>query len=282
MTWQIRPLTPHFGLELSGQKLTPDLPLAEKRAVYEALVEHGVVAVAGQSLSDADYHAFGESIGEVVPLPPIKDVDPTPVALMGNIDRSGNFFPEDSVAMRAYRATHTWHVDYTYVRPRMTVSMLYALVVPPAGGNTEFCDLRLAWEALPAEEQARLDGLIASHWLIHTMTKGGATFTEAERAQFPPIARPLVQVHPESGRKVLAINHHIASISGMEDAEAQSLVAELTQWAASPERVYSHRWSPGDLLLWDNRSVMHRATPFAIHEHKRDVRGLRLKDHADV
>lgn len=282
MPWSQRKLTPSFGIELSGQSLGPDLPLAEMTAVYDAVVEHGVAVVKGQTMSDDDFAHFASSIGEIVPLPMIDGLERAKVTLFGNIDREGEFQGEGSTAMQGHRTALVWHIDNSYLRPRATLSMLYGLVVPPVGSNTEFCDLRLAWEALPAEEQAKLEGLTARHWLIRTLRNGGMDINPDYEARYPPVSRPLVHVHPENGRKVLCIAYHITGIDGMEDEAAQAMVAELTDWATSPDRTYSHHWSPGDLLIWDNRSVMHRATPYDIHAHKRDVRSLRLNDLADA
>jgi alpha-ketoglutarate-dependent taurine dioxygenase len=282
MVWERRKLTPSFGMELSGQSLKPGLPLTEMKAVYDAVVEHGVVCVKGQDLSDADYAAFASSIGQIVPLPMIQGLQQEPVSLFGNVDREGEFQSGESAQMSGHRTALVWHIDNSYLRPRASLSMLYGLVIPPVGANTEFCDLRLAWEALPAEEQQRLEGLTARHWLIRTLLNGGMKISPDYESRYPPVHRPLVHVHPENGRKVLCIAYHVAGIEGMTDEDAQALVAELTDWATASERVYSHKWSPGDLVIWDNRSVMHRATPYAIHEHKRDVRGLRLNDLADA
>jgi len=282
MVWERRKLTPSFGMELSGQSLKPGLPLSEMKAVYDAVVEHGVVVVKGQDLSDADYANFAGSIGQIVPLPMIDNLEQAPVSLFGNVDREGDFQADDSVSMSGHRTALVWHIDNSYLRPRASLSMLYGLVIPPVGSNTEFCDLRLAYEALPPDEQKRLEGLTARHWLIRTLLNGGMRISPDYETRFPPVYRPLVHVHPESGRKVLCIAFHVAGIEGMADEDAQAMVAELTEWATVPERVYSHKWSPGDLVIWDNRSVMHRATPYDIHQHKRDVRGLRLNDLADA
>ena len=169
MVWEKRRLTPSFGMELSGQSLKQGLPLSEMKAVYDAVVEHGVVVVKGQELSDADYAAFASSIGQIVPLPLIDGLQQEPVSLFGNVDREGEFQTGESAQMSGHRTALVWHIDNSYLRPRASLSMLYGLVIPPVGSNTEFCDLRLAYEALPPEEQKRLEGLTARHWLIRTL-----------------------------------------------------------------------------------------------------------------
>ena len=283
MLWKRRKLTPRFGIELSGQQLDAALPASEMQAVYAAVVEHGVAVVAGQSLRDEDLHRFATTLGDVAPtVVAIPGAESNPVGRLSNTDPDGKFLPEDAARMSEIRATRSWHIDSTYVRPRATISMLYGHVVPPVGGDTQFCDLRLAWEALPAPEQARLESLTASHSLLESMKRCGIELPPEARERLVPVERPLVAPHPETGRKALCIARHIASVTGMEDADAQKWVEGLIEWAAAPERCYSHRWTAGDLVLWDNRSVMHRATAYEMNRHERDMRSLRLQDPLDA
>src|SRR5512140_2039237 len=130
MAWQKRKLTPSFGIELSGQTLGPDLPLAEMTAAYDAVVEHGVAVVKGQSLSDDDFAHFASTIGEIVPLPMMDGLDRPQVILFGNVDREGEFQGEDSTALQGHRTALVWHIDNSYMRPRATLSMLYGITVP--------------------------------------------------------------------------------------------------------------------------------------------------------
>jgi alpha-ketoglutarate-dependent 2,4-dichlorophenoxyacetate dioxygenase len=282
MGWTTRKLTEHFGIELSGQDLASDLPQAEKQAVYDAVAQYGVAVVKGQDLTNDELYRFGASVGEVVELPRVNGVVPGHVAALSNLDADGNILPLDARVNKELTTSYVWHVDSTYVRPRVRMSMLFGRVVPSGCAHTEFCDLRLAWEALSPEEQARLDGLTALHWLIHSRRAADIPCSEEDLQRYRPIERPLVAVHQESGRKALCIASHVSGIKGMEDTEALALVGELIERAAVPERCYTHHWSPGDLLLWDNHAVMHRATPYDVTVHKRDMHTLRLEDLADA
>lgn len=283
MAWNERPLTRRFGLELSGQRIDADLPQAERGAVYDAVMRHGLVVVTGQALSDEAYVEFAESIGEVNPTPNVEGVPASRVLPISNIDAEGNRLPPDDWWVRQNMANELWHTDLTFMRPRATVSLLYGREVPPTGGNTEFCDLRLAFEALPPAEQARLERLTGHHSIMHSRaTYGFDEWSREEQKRFPPIRRSLVSLHRESGRKALLLASHIETIDGYDAAATAALVGELMARATAPENCYSHRWSEGDLLLWDNRCVMHRATPFDLANHRRDMRALRLIDLADA
>ena len=282
MGWTNRKLTERFGMELSGQDLAADLAQAERDAVYDAVTRHGVAVVKDQDLSNDELYRFAATVGSVVELPRVAGIVPGHVAALTNLDADGNILPLDARANRELKTSYVWHIDSTYVKPRVRISILLGRIVPSGCAETEFCDLRLAWAALSPAEQARLEGLTALHWLIHSRSQSGIESSDEDRQRFRPIPRPLVAVHQESGRKSLCLASHISGIVGMKDADALALIDELTERAAAPENVYIHHWSPGDLLLWDNHAVMHRATPYDITVHKRDMRTLRLEDLMDA
>jgi alpha-ketoglutarate-dependent 2,4-dichlorophenoxyacetate dioxygenase len=283
MGWIERKLTEGFGLELTGQALGPDLPLSERRAVYEAVIHHGVVVLPGQDLSNDDIADFAHSLGPTIELPTAIGEVPPVVDSLTNLDKEGNFLPADSMVNLASKANELWHIDSTYQWPRATVSMLYGKVIPPTGGNTEFCDVRRAWERLPAEEQAGLEGLIASHSVIHSRELAGFTaWPDEYRELFKAIDRPLVRAHEETGRKALLVASHIEALTGYSKEETVALVGDLIRRATVPDNVYSHRWRVGDFLLWDNRCVMHRARPYEIASQARDLRTIRLMDVAEM
>jgi alpha-ketoglutarate-dependent 2,4-dichlorophenoxyacetate dioxygenase len=234
MSWTLRRLPARFGVELSGQNVDASLPQAERTAVYDAVVEHGVVVVPGQLLSDDDYYEFAASLGAVMPSPAISGVPRSRVLPVGNVDPEGNLLPADNWSVKQNRANELWHIDLTFTRPRATVSMLYGKRVPAAGGNTEFCDLRLAYEALSTEEQARLDPLIAAHSIVHSRNLYGLDeFTPEDKRRFAPTERPLVATHEETGRKALLLASHICAISGHDAEESAALVRALTERAAA-------------------------------------------------
>jgi alpha-ketoglutarate-dependent 2,4-dichlorophenoxyacetate dioxygenase len=282
MSWTERKLAEGFGIELSGQDLAADLPQSEYTAVYDAVARHGVAVVKGQDLSNDAFYRFGTSVGAVVELPRVAGAVPGHIAALTNLDENGDILPVDARLHHELKTSYVWHIDSTYVKPRVRISMLLGRIVPAGCAETEFCDLRLAWEALSAEEQAKLEGLTALHWLIHSRAQSGVESSDEDRARFQPIPRPLVAVHRESGRKALCLASHISGIVGMDDDEALALIDDLIDRADVPANRYTHHWEPGDLLLWDNHAVMHRATPYDISVHKRDMRTLRLEDRMDA
>ena len=288
MGWTHRNLAPRFGIELSGQRLNdPDLPQAQKQAAFDAVTRHGVAVVRDQQLSDDDLYAFACAVGSVIENTSYsKDantVEAQKVFRISNLDKDGAILPVDDWMNRQNSSNERWHIDSTYLKPWHFVSMLYGKEVPPEGADTEFCDTRLLWEALSPEEQASFEGRTAQHSLYQSRRLAGFTeWSEDDKGRFGPVERPLVAVHPPTGRKALWIASHIESISGMEDDAATALVTELSERLTLPERCYAHRWRQGDLLLWDNRAVMHRATSYAIGAHRRDMRTVRLVDLEDV
>jgi alpha-ketoglutarate-dependent 2,4-dichlorophenoxyacetate dioxygenase len=282
MVWTERRLNGHFAVELTGPKLTPDQPQPVRDAVYDAVTREGVVVVRDQDLTDDELEAFAASLGKVLSYGEIGNNLPN-ILPITNVGPDGELMGEDADHMRASVANMLWHIDSTYTRPRATVSMLLGKILPPTGGNTEFCDLRRAWERLSSDEQMRFKGMTASHSIIHSRTLTGYhDWTDEVRAKLPAIDRPLVRDHEETGRTALLIASHIEKLTGLSKEETVALVADLTARAATPDNVYSHVWRPGDLLLWDNRCVMHRATRYEMDKYPRDVRTARLVDVAEL
>jgi alpha-ketoglutarate-dependent 2,4-dichlorophenoxyacetate dioxygenase len=283
MAWTERKLTEVFGMELTGQEIGPDLPMAERRAVYDAVTQYGVVVLPGQDLSDDDIDDFASSLGAPIKLPPGANEEPVAVRPFGNIDKDGNFIARNSAYGLNQLANMMWHIDSTYQRPRATISMLYGVVIPAEGGNTEFCDMRRAWEVLPPEEQAELEGLTAVHSIAHSRALAGFTdWPKGYDDLLQKIPRPLVRAHEDTGRKALLLASHIETLTGYDKDQTVAMVAELIERATVPENCYSHRWTKGDFLMWDNRCVMHRARPFEMESEVREMRTVRLMDTAEV
>jgi alpha-ketoglutarate-dependent 2,4-dichlorophenoxyacetate dioxygenase len=282
MVWTERRLKGHFAVELTGPKLTLDQPQSVRDAVYETVTREGVVVVRDQDLTDDELEAFAATLGTVLSYGGIEDDYPNVLPLT-NVGPDGELLPEHADAIRSQNANMLWHLDSTYQRPRATISMLLGKVVPPVGGNTEFCDLRYAWKRLSPAEQCRFNSMTACHSIFHSRALTGyVVWNDTVRARMHPIDRPLVCTHEETGQTALLIASHIESLTGLDKEETVALVADLTARAATPDNVYSHVWRPGDLLLWDNRCVMHRATPFDVKKYRRDVRTTRLIDEADM
>jgi alpha-ketoglutarate-dependent 2,4-dichlorophenoxyacetate dioxygenase len=159
--------------------------------------------------------------------------------------------------------------------------MLHARVIPPEGGETEFADMRAAWDALPERMKARVRELVGEHSLIFSRARlGFDEFTPEEMARCTPVPQRLVRRHPGSGRLSLYLSAHIGRIQGWPRPEAMALIRELTEFATQREFVYRHSWTVGDLVVWDNRCTMHRGRPYEDQTYPRDMRRVTLKDSA--
>jgi alpha-ketoglutarate-dependent 2,4-dichlorophenoxyacetate dioxygenase len=159
--------------------------------------------------------------------------------------------------------------------------MLHARVVPPEGGETEFADMRAAWDALPDRTKARVKDLVCWHSLIYSRAQlGFDAYTEEEKKAFAPVPQRLVRRHPGSGRVSLYLSSHIGRVEGMPVPEGMCLIRDLTEHATQREFVYRHAWKQHDLVMWDNRCTLHRARPFEDNTYPRDLRRVTLQDAA--
>jgi alpha-ketoglutarate-dependent 2,4-dichlorophenoxyacetate dioxygenase len=274
-------LHPLFAAELG---IDMRAPVDERvRADFTAAMDICAVGVVrnARALSDAEHIAFSRALGpmqktrvlavkgrdrERIPHPEIID--------QSNLDPDGVIFREDDRNLLFKRANRLWHTDLSFHPVRATYSLLAAHELPPGGGpDTEFADLRAAYDALAPAMQARIEGLVADHSYWHSRVLGGGPEpTQDELASRPPAAHRLVQVHPGSGRKTLYLASHICGFHGMGDGEARALKDELVAFATQARFVYAHKWRPNDVVIWDNRCTMHRARPFDDLHVKRDVR----------
>ena len=172
--------------------------------------------------------------------------------------------PEDKLN-RFLRGNQYWHSDSSFKRISAKASLLAALEVPDEGGETEYADMRAAYDALDDATRQRIDGLVAVHSAIYSqrMSMGrDGTFKPGEEENLPPVRQPLVRLHEPTGRKSLFIGRHAQRIEQLDEAEGRALLDELLEGACQPPRVYRHRWSAGDLVLWDNRCMLHRGRPW--------------------
>lgn len=282
MAWTKNKLHPLFGAELSGIKLGADTSAQDRAALLDAVEEHVVALLRDQSLEESDLRELALAMGELYRAPGIFE-KADGVYRISNIDENGNILPPDDTLLRFNQSNEFWHTDSTYSRPRAKVSFLYGRVVTPVDGNTEFCDTRVAYETLDESERAALDDLVGHHSLIHSRSLTGFDdWTDEQRELYKPIPRALVQVHEGSGRKALCLASHIGQLDPLDESEGRTLLSRLMAHATTPDKVYSHQWRAGDLLMWDNRCTMHRARPYAYDRDVRDFRTARILDMADL
>lgn len=279
MGWTARALHPLFGVKLVGARLDRPLADEEKAALIDAIETYGLVVIPDQPLDDQLLTALTGAIGTVNRVGAQVKIDTTLVFRVTNVAEDGSILPLDNRMFQINIANQLWHTDSTFVRPGSKYSLLHARVCPVDGGETQYCDTRVAWERLDPALQERIAPLIGWHSLPASRRKAGfAGFSEAELANMDNVARHLVHRHEPSGRTALCLASHIGEIIGMKQDETDALLDLLIEAATHPELVYTHRWSVGDLLIWDNRCTMHRALPFDHRNQKRDLRTLRVTD----
>jgi alpha-ketoglutarate-dependent 2,4-dichlorophenoxyacetate dioxygenase len=279
MAIEVRPLHRHFGAEVIGADLAScDAALM---AEFEATIgQYGLLLVRGTPLDDEGLTRFGGLFGPLQNLSAKREVR-SPIAPITNLADDGKLLPKDDGMRRQNDANGLWHIDSSYLFPRATYSFLHARIVPSSGGETEYCDTRVAWDALDETQRAQLEGLSCDHSIFHSRRLIGYEMTEYGRDVLPSIRRKLVQRHEPSGRNALIIASHVEHIEGLDYAAARALIDALTAIASAPERVYRHHWTVGDLLMWDNRCVLHRGRPYAEYDEVRDLRSVRNDDIAD-
>jgi alpha-ketoglutarate-dependent 2,4-dichlorophenoxyacetate dioxygenase len=199
-----------------------------------------------------------------------------------NLDEYGDLFREGDRSLAFKRANRLWHTDMSFNDVRATYSLLSAHRLPPGGGpDTEFADMRAAYDALPAAMKSRLEGLSCEHSYWHSRVMGGGPEATAEELKrMPPAIHPLVHIHPKSGRKVLYLASHACRIVGWPKDDGLALIRDLTAHATQPEFVYAHKWRVGDVVIWDNLATMHRARPFDDLTQIRDVRRTTCREKA--
>jgi alpha-ketoglutarate-dependent 2,4-dichlorophenoxyacetate dioxygenase len=289
MTLAITPLHPIFAAEITGVDLSKPIDDATKRGIENAMDEHAVCILPGQQIDDEQQIAFAGLYGPLEVSPPKQDkfgnavynkrVSRREIFDISNLDEDGKILEEQD-ARSAYRlGNELWHTDSSFRQKSATWSMLHARVIPPTGGNTEFIDTRAAYDALPDGMKQRLEGLVAEHSIWHSRAKhGGYIPTDEERKLRPPARHRLVRRHPGSGRNCLYVASHATHIIGMPLEQGQALLDELIAFATQPKFVYIHKWRLHDLVIWDNRSTMHRATPFEATGYVRDMRRATIID----
>jgi alpha-ketoglutarate-dependent 2,4-dichlorophenoxyacetate dioxygenase len=284
------PLHPFFAAEAGGVVLRDvhdRMTLDDIRALLD---RHAVLVFRDQPFEDDEQVEFARRLdGELVTTVGRRVIDPTPrlqnVAItdISNLDESGD--PLERADRRRMYAlgNRLWHTDSSFQNPSARYSMLSAKSVPSSGGETEYADMRSAYDALPDALKARIEDLTAFHSIIYSReTIGFTEFTEAERASFPGAEQPLVRLHPGSGRKGLYLASHAERIVGWPVPDGRILLRELMALATLPQFVYRHTWRAGDFVIWDNRCTMHRGLAFDDTRERRDLRRVTTIDVAPV
>ncbi len=266
----VTPVKPDFVAVIGDVDLTLPLSGQTFAEIDAAFNRYAVLVFHGQRLNEDQQNSFANLFGPLGrPAAPFRPVNTDRLkraesADISNVDEHGKVLTEGDARLLITRANALWHTDSTFKRTPAKMSMLCAQSVVPVGGETEFADMRAAWDALPAARRTALEGLVAEHDYFHSRQKVGLdpnTLTPERRAMLPPVPQVLVRTHPASGRQSLYLASHIKRVFGMGEAEGRRLVEELMAHATQPQFVHAHRWAVDDVVLWDNRCTMHRGRP---------------------
>jgi len=279
----IKPLHPVFAGEVSGVDLRQPISRADAKAIDDGMNRYAVLVFHGQDITDEQQIAFSKNFGalEVSSRPGTirKATDNrlgAGIADLSNLDKHGKVISADDRNWFFKLGDRLWHSDSSFREVPAKYSMLSGRVLPSWGGNTEFADMRAAYDALDARTKAEIEDLVCEHSLLHSRGAIGFTeFTPEEIANFRPVRQRLVRVHPATGRKSLFLSSHAGAIEGWSIPEARTFLRELTEHATQREFVHAHVWKQYDLVIWDNRRTMHRACRFDRNE-VRDMRRTTL------
>ncbi len=285
MSIAFTPLQPVFAAECTGVDISRPLTPEQAQAIDAGMDRYAVLVFRRDTpLTTEQQIAFTRNFGDLeAPYRQIQAAEGVRLANAALSDIS-NLAPDGSILARDDRkrlfglGNQLWHSDSSYKVIPSRYSLLSAHMIPPEGGDTQFADMRIAYDMLDAKTKARIDDLICEHSRIFSKGALGFAFTEQEMRDFAPVRQRLVRTHPKTGRKSLFLSSHAGRIVGWPVPEAQMLLRELTEHATQREFVYTHTWRVGDLVVWDNRATMHRARPYDDAAYPRDLRRTTLTD----
>ena len=289
MSITVTPVHPEFVAEIGGVDVAKPLSPSDRQAIEDAINRYAVVVFRGQTLDDERQVAFAGNFGPIESSAlklrhrDIKHrIESSQVADISNLDGDGNVMKPDARRRLDGLANRLWHTDASFRAVPGALSMLYAHVIPGEGGDTEFADMRAAYDALPETKKKELEGLVAEHSIWRSREQLGVVqYTDEERASLPPVPQRVVRTHPGSHRKTLYLAAHASHILGLPVADGRLIILDLIEHATQPRFVHAHRWAKGDLVIWDNRCTMHRARPFDTTK-VRDLRRVTTRDVAST
>lgn len=272
MTLTIRQLHEHFVGEATGVDLSSPLGAETIDEINRAMDTYAVLVFRDQPLTQTQQLELAKSFGPLdMGLKKLKKqpdrLEHAELADISNVGDAGGTVARDSKKIVTNIANQLWHSDSSFQQPAARYSMLAAVQVPSSGGDTEFADLRAAYDGLPQDMKDEIEGLEAEHYALHSrFLLGDTDYTEEQKAALPPVWWPLVRTHPGSGRKILFAGIHARSIKGWTVAEGRMLLMDMLEHATQPEFVYAHKWRPNDLVIWDNRATLHRGRRFDLSQ----------------
>ncbi len=271
---------PGFVMRVSGIDLTTPLTEDEFEAVERAFDDHAILVFPDQDLSDEAQIAFSERFG---PLEPSvrrhrkRNTDNAFLSDLSNVDpETGGFLADSSEPMSYNLGNQLWHSDSSFKKVPARASLLAGREVPPEGGETEFADMRAAWEALDDGRKALVSGAVAMHSLAYSRSlmgyDAGREFSGVEKSEVPPVPQPMSYTQPRTGRCALYVGSHAFAVEGLSAEDGKKLIEDLIAHATQPQFIYRHNWRQHDLVMWDNRASMHRGRPWDSQRYRRVMR----------
>jgi len=281
-------MMPDFVARIAGFDLRM-MTAGDETRMREIMTRYSVIILADQHISDDDQVSFAERFGplESYARAPkfYKAGGPARLLDISNVDAEMNILDSADKRRLIDLGNRLWHSDSSFDPVPAHHSMLYAIRLSATGGETQFCDLRAAHDALPDDWRAEIADLVAEHWAMHSrVALMGVTGWTAEELELlkPDAWHPLIRTLPDSGRKTLYLSAHASHIIGMPVPDGRILLYELTDFATQPERVYTHVWRENDLVIWDNRCTLHRLRRYDAAREKRILRRVTTVDMAYV
>lgn len=276
MALQFRPLTadPLFVAEASGIDVKTPLPPDDVAAIDAAMNTYAVLVFRNQPMTQDEQIAWTRQFGMLTEgFKKVTGQNPRlkyhELADISNLGPDGKVVNRDHKRIVNNIANQLWHADSSFEKPRAKYSMLSCVHPSSWGGETEYADLRAAYDALPERTKRELEGLVAEHWALHSrIMLGDDQYTQEQRSAIPPVQWPIVQTHAGSGRKHLFIGAHASRIVGMTVPEGRMILMDLLEHATRPRFVYRHDWRAGDLVIWDNRCTLHRGRHYDLSERR--------------
>jgi alpha-ketoglutarate-dependent 2,4-dichlorophenoxyacetate dioxygenase len=272
MALTVRALHPWFGVEVLDVDVAR-VGDATYKDIAEAFDQHSVLLFRGQRLDDREQIAFSERFGPLeTTIRSIASQARTlpEISNLSNVDAEERLIPRGDKRSLFHAGNRMWHSDSSFKRIPALASLLSAREVPPEGGETQYASMRVAYDRLTEEERRLLDGKVAVHSFTYSrglMSDG--LFEPEHAAQVPPVRQALVRANPTNGRKAFYVGSHACEIVGMPTDAARALIQRLVAAATRPELVYTHRWQVGDLVMWDNRCMLHRGRPWDEERYRR-------------
>ena len=281
----VNPLHPIFAAELTGADLTKPPTTALVQTVEGAMAKFGILVVRDAGVTDEQHIRFSRAFGPLELPPgmgrprPVKRRMAAEMFDASNLDENGEIIPSGSERRKLAKGAERFHTDSSFHSLPTKWSLLRGHIVPPVGGDTHFIDVRAVYDDLPQAMKDQVEDLVGIHDFWRGRELAGLTgVTDAQRAAMPAVNHPLVRTMPY-GRKSLYVGGHCVGVVGWPEDEGLKLVEDLYAFGTQDRYIYVHKWRQGDIVIWDNRCTLHRATPLPSDEHKRDVRRTTINEY---